>query len=490
MRTELAGDLETARTQLQTAKANLQKLEEQNFSLSASVSSKSEECFFFQEVQLNMRFSPSKGWFSRQVWESLTLNAENVLPSVTSEHLVALEWASLFALCNVEKFTNSRSVMLNSVWKIISFLEGSTEADTSVKADLGRSNFIIPVLGFSIVADEDALSVSLLRSIDQHVKKVVVIVNGVDERVLQIVEEAGNVLEGKVRAGLVAAYSIRHFPNQIGCAGGWNQIVYEVPDAEYWLILNNDVHFEKGNLGRAAAFVEEVMTNGERTHLIHIAPNYPWSAFALTRQGVADIGLFDENIFPAFYEDTDFASRGAASVVSKEAFAVHGDQSGHSRFTSKAFHEALSKSGQAAHNQLFWGNKIGLPAESNTGENGILVVPDKIGYVSFTQYHNTYFNRSQHDGMNTKVTFVDPLRRLCTYRSMCSVDVRLGDCAAAYLKGKFLWDASYQMRGVVEELWQREMRIATIVGNKLKQQWLSEAQCCQRFPTLQPVCFT
>ena len=110
----------------------------------------------------------------------------------------------------------------------------------------------------------------------------------------------------------------------------------------------------------------------------------PWVAFAWTRQGVADIGLFDENIFPAFYEDTDNASCGPISVVSEESFAVHSDHSGHSRFTSKGFHQAHLKSGMASHNQLFRTNKIGIPVVSSDEGNGILVVPGMIGYTNFT----------------------------------------------------------------------------------------------------------
>jgi hypothetical protein len=383
--------------------------------------------------------------------------------------------------------------MLNSVWQFVHELEYSHGTKRSLlvtNTDQAGKNYdvVIPVFGFSIIADEDGSTLRLLKGIDAYINKVVMIVNGVEENILRVMKEAKAVLEEKVTAGLVTSYSVRHFPNQLGCAGAMNQIVFEVPDADYWLILNNDVYFKKGALKRAAAFIEEVMKNEDRTHLVHLAKNMPWTAFAWTRQGVADIGFFDENIFPAFYEDTDYASRGPKSVVSEEVFAVHSDHSGHSRFTTKGFHKALLKSGKASHNQLFWANKIGIPVESDDEDNGILVVPHIMGYTNFTAYHSMRFNRSDHIGSDHRVTLVDPLRRLCTYRGMCALNVRRGECAEVYMQGKYLWDASLTIRGVDESLKKRGEMIKSSVERELTRQRVSEGQCCRNFLFLHSVC--
>jgi GT2 family glycosyltransferase len=61
------------------------------------------------------------------------------------------------------------------------------------------------------------------------------------------------------------------------------------------------VVFEPGALEQLAqARRDEITLTGEAPH---------WQAFALGDEAVNDIGLFDESLFPAYFEDNDYTRR-------------------------------------------------------------------------------------------------------------------------------------------------------------------------------------
>lgn len=53
-----------------------------------------------------------------------------------------------------------------------------------------------------------------------------------------------------------------------------------------------------------------------------------WSCFALTARAVREVGTFDENIFPVYFEDQDYEWRlhraGLASDHIRDVLVVHG----------------------------------------------------------------------------------------------------------------------------------------------------------------------
>jgi len=89
-------------------------------------------------------------------------------------------------------------------------------------------------------------------------------------------------------------------PNNIGVAASWNLGIKCYATSPYWVFMGNDVEWLPGTLEK----ISEI--SNEENFLIS---NYGFNAFSLGANIVKRVGLFDENYFPAYYEDEDFESR-------------------------------------------------------------------------------------------------------------------------------------------------------------------------------------
>jgi GT2 family glycosyltransferase len=95
--------------------------------------------------------------------------------------------------------------------------------------------------------------------------------------------------------------TVLDMPANLGVSGSWNLGIKSFPYAHRWFIVSNDVVFEPGALEKLAkANRDEITLTGEAPH---------WQAFALGDEAVNDIGLFDESLFPAYFEDNDYTRR-------------------------------------------------------------------------------------------------------------------------------------------------------------------------------------
>jgi len=144
-------------------------------------------------------------------------------------------------------------------------------------------NLIVPVL------NRYDLLQRLLDSIDYPVRHVFIIDNG--DGPSEVIDLPDTVTE--------VTYS--PLPNNLGVSGSWNLGIKALPYDEKWLIVSNDAHFKPGVL---EGFVEA----GEREILL--SSNFPyWHAFSIGQEVVREVGLFDENLHPAYFEDDDYKRR-------------------------------------------------------------------------------------------------------------------------------------------------------------------------------------
>jgi GT2 family glycosyltransferase len=142
-------------------------------------------------------------------------------------------------------------------------------------------NLIVPVL------NRYDLLQKMLDSVDVPVDHLLVIDNGSGAD-LYFSEKFANV-------------TVLAMPANQGVAGSWNLGIKSFPYARRWFIVSNDVVFEPGALKQLAqARRDEITLTGEAPH---------WQAFALGDEAVSDIGLFDESLFPAYFEDNDYMRR-------------------------------------------------------------------------------------------------------------------------------------------------------------------------------------
>jgi GT2 family glycosyltransferase len=89
-------------------------------------------------------------------------------------------------------------------------------------------------------------------------------------------------------------------PANMGVAGSWNLGIKCFPHAPYWLISSNDNHWMPGGL-------KEMSELSAPDKLV--MSNQAWNGFSLGSDIVKKIGLFDENFYPAYSEDSDYMLR-------------------------------------------------------------------------------------------------------------------------------------------------------------------------------------
>jgi len=142
-------------------------------------------------------------------------------------------------------------------------------------------NLIVPVL------NRYDLLQRMLDSVDVPIEHLLVIDNGKGSD-LFFSENFANV-------------TVLDMPANLGVAGSWNLGIKSFPSAERWFIASNDVQFGSGALeGLSKARRDEITLTGRAPH---------WQAFAIGDQVVNTIGLFDEALHPAYFEDNDYERR-------------------------------------------------------------------------------------------------------------------------------------------------------------------------------------
>ena len=97
-----------------------------------------------------------------------------------------------------------------------------------------------------------------------------------------------------------------HRPSSnLGVAGSWNYIIktsYEDPQVDNVLILNDDIV-----LGKPFEKIKNILQEADPFSVIR--GGYFWAVYCLSRNCWETIGSFDEQFYPAYYEDTDYERR-------------------------------------------------------------------------------------------------------------------------------------------------------------------------------------
>ena len=148
---------------------------------------------------------------------------------------------------------------------------------------------MIPVMIVPILTRPELLD-RMLDSVDYEVETLIVIDNG-------------HCLPGDFapRPWAQNAYLLR-MPSNLGVATSWNLGIKATPFAPWWLVANFDVTWPAGSL-------EQFDTEDapEVIRLAHATP--PWCAFSIGEDVVRRVGLFDEYLHPAYFEDNDYERR-------------------------------------------------------------------------------------------------------------------------------------------------------------------------------------
>jgi len=147
---------------------------------------------------------------------------------------------------------------------------------------------MIPAMIVPVLNRPDLLE-RLLASIHYEVGDLLVIDNG------NVVKSLPHI-PGVQRSHLIKS------PTNLGVPTSWNLGIRMLPFATYWMVVNSDAYFPRTSLNRlAAAYRYDA--------LVLSGASPPWACFMLGQQVVSKVGLFDEGIYPAYFEDNDYERR-------------------------------------------------------------------------------------------------------------------------------------------------------------------------------------
>lgn len=143
---------------------------------------------------------------------------------------------------------------------------------------------MIPVLIIPVLNRYDLLDVSI-EALDYPINNILIINNGKENWKPKREDLPIKVLD---------------MPSNQGISGSWNLGIKCYPHEPWWLISSADTSFRPGSL--------ELMDKLSGSDWF-IKSNASYSAFSIGENVVAKVGLFDEYIYPAYYEDNDYDDR-------------------------------------------------------------------------------------------------------------------------------------------------------------------------------------
>ena len=156
-------------------------------------------------------------------------------------------------------------------------------------------NLIVPTL------TRYDLLVRLLDSIDYPVEHLLIIDNG------------GQNPDFIRKPAAVRKFTWLTMPANLGVSGAWNLGIKSFPFADRWFICSDDVEFAPGTLLEWSRVAKH--------DALTIVSEWPHYQFFTVGDDVVDrVGLFDEAIFPANFEDDDYQWRCEAAGVPVRMF--------------------------------------------------------------------------------------------------------------------------------------------------------------------------
>jgi GT2 family glycosyltransferase len=174
----------------------------------------------------------------------------------------------------------------------------------------------IKTLGIACLNRGDHLMRCVL-SVDYPIENLFLINNGKD---LGVAETVAKILARTIPNEKLFEDIKIESHNNLGCGPSWNRIIRTSPGD--WLICGNDIQFGAGGVKK----IVEAHALHQDASLI-CASGY--NVFVLTEAGLSNAGLFDENFYPAYFEDCDHFRRIAlsgAKAVNVPGFeCVHGE---------------------------------------------------------------------------------------------------------------------------------------------------------------------
>lgn len=154
---------------------------------------------------------------------------------------------------------------------------------------------MIPVLIVPVLTRHDLLN-RMIKSINYPVKDLVIIDNN------------GAIDYQPVWSQWVGKVWHYKYPHNLGVSTSWNMGIKAFPWADYWMVCNFDVEWA----GHSLSMFDEIST-ADTLNLV--GSPQPWCVFTIGWRVIEKVGLFDEALHPAYFEDNDYQIRCQAKNI-------------------------------------------------------------------------------------------------------------------------------------------------------------------------------
>lgn len=91
----------------------------------------------------------------------------------------------------------------------------------------------------------------------------------------------------------------------MGVAGSWNYCAKWFSAEPCWLLMNEDAYFLPGYLKKICKEADQRLDKP----IIYLNNTHAYYCFVWTQTGLREVGEFDQNLWPAYYEDCDYRIR-------------------------------------------------------------------------------------------------------------------------------------------------------------------------------------
>ena len=161
----------------------------------------------------------------------------------------------------------------------------------------------IPVIGTAIVNTVSWLE-KLIASVNYPTENFVIINNNGRG---QLTEDINNLC--KQKHPFIEKFHPVHLPSNIGCSGAWNLIIKLFMNSPYWILTGHDIEFTDGFLDKMVSLSKPDKIGMVHGHEGPLPFMGGYSLFLIKDWVIRDFGLFDENFYPGYLEDTDYEMR-------------------------------------------------------------------------------------------------------------------------------------------------------------------------------------
>jgi len=206
------------------------------------------------------------------------------------------------ALAMMIKKRNNRGIDLYIYLEIKSVFEIRVALNINICPN--KSYMSIPFIGVLTLIRKDLL-LRLINSVDYPVETFAIMFQG----------GFSDFDFGCIKNPMIKKFSFISSSINIGVSRGWNYLIRNY-NAPYWIISGDDNYFEAGTLEKIAKHMTEKESSLENVFCgINIKEKTGniipagFSTYIVTQKIMENVGLFDENIYPAYFEDNDLWHR-------------------------------------------------------------------------------------------------------------------------------------------------------------------------------------